>query len=180
MFHDQHPQTVQRRSDFLFCWNSTPVTVVCHCIRCQCFILLPNVWIVFKIYFAILHNTVARNNVQHCIRLNKHLHYIWIVMLHIQVICFEHMAAWKRCDMRKVCGYIFEDHKLNVYQIFSQILRLYDDIYVGIYMPNLLKVYWNVSIQCKFLLCSCSEVCSDAFIICFLLTFLQHGCMLKS
>ena len=123
--------------------------MVRHCIRRLCFILLPNVWVVFKKYFAILHNIVARNNVQHCIRLNKQkegkksfrtfaLHPDSHV--HIQVICSEHMAAWKRCcDMRKVCGYIFEDrkrcnvlHELNVYWIFSQILRLYDDIHIGI------------------------------------------------
>ena len=75
--------------------------------------------VVFKIYFAFLHKIVARNNVQQSIRLNKQkekrkvfalLHYIRLVMLHIQVICFEHMAAWKRCcDMQKVCGNIFED-----------------------------------------------------------------------
>ena len=75
------------------------------------------------------------------------MHYIWVVMLHIQVICFEHMAAWKSCcDMRKVRGYIFENHKtikrrnvwhkLNIHQIFSQILRLYDDIYPGIYAES--------------------------------------------
>ena len=33
--------------------------------------LLPNVWVVFKIYFAILHKIVAINNVQQSIRLNK-------------------------------------------------------------------------------------------------------------
>ena len=62
-------------------------------------------------------------------------------MLHIRIICVEHMAAWKRrdSDMRKECGNIFEDCKrhnvqpnLNVHQRFSQILRLYDDIYTGI------------------------------------------------
>ena len=63
--------SLAKTPDFLLHWNVTPVTVVHHCIRCQCFILLPNVWVVFKIYFAILHNIVARNNVQHCIRLNK-------------------------------------------------------------------------------------------------------------
>ena len=35
------------------------------------FILLPSVWVVFEIYFAILHKTVAINNVQQSIRLNK-------------------------------------------------------------------------------------------------------------
>ena len=44
-----------------FVENFTPVTVVRHCIRCQCFILPPNVWVVFKIYFAILHKIVAIN-----------------------------------------------------------------------------------------------------------------------
>ena len=49
----------------------TPVAVVRHCIRRQCFILLPNVWVVFKIYFAILHKIVAVNNVQHSIKQAK-------------------------------------------------------------------------------------------------------------
>ena len=51
------------------------------------------------------------------------------------------MAAWKRrSDMQKVCGNIFEDRKwhniqpnLKVHQRFSQILWLYNDIYIGIY-----------------------------------------------
>ena len=169
--------------------------MVHHSIKHQCFILLPNVWVVFKIYFAILHNIVARNNVQHCIRLNKqkekkkvftHLHYIRVVMLHIWVVCFEHMAAWTRCcDMQKVCGYIFEDckrrtvrHKLNVHRIFNQILWLYDDIYIGI--CQIFSNYWNVSIQCKFLFSCQSEVCSDALVTLFSLSFSQHGCVLKS
>ena len=41
--------------------------------------------------------------------------------------------------MRKVCGNIFEDHKrlnLNVHQRFSQILQLYNDIYIGIYAES--------------------------------------------
>ncbi len=54
------------------------------------------------------------------------------------------MAALKRrSDMRKVCGHIFEDRNvqlyLNIHRRFSQIFRLYDDIYIG-NMPNLLKV----------------------------------------
>ena len=99
--------------------------MVCHCIRRQCFILLPNVWVIFKIYFAILHKIVTINNVQQSIKqakgfFFKFLHYIWLAMLHNWVICFEHMAAWKRCsDMRKVCGNIFEDRKrCNVQQMF--------------------------------------------------------------
>ena len=44
------------------------------------------------------------------------LHYIQLVVLHIWVICFEHMATWKRCDiMRKVCGNIFEDRNVQLY-----------------------------------------------------------------
>ena len=117
--------------------------MVRHCIRRQCFILLPNVWVVFKIYFAILHKIVAISNIQQSIRLNKQkekekafalLHDIQLTMLHVRVICFEHMAAWKGCsDMRKVCGNIFENRKrrnvqlnLNVHQRFSQIFQLYD------------------------------------------------------
>ena len=34
-------------------------------------VLPPNVWVVFKIYFAILHTIVAISNVQQSIRLNK-------------------------------------------------------------------------------------------------------------
>jgi len=45
--------------------------VVRHCIRRQCFILLPNVWVVFKIYFAFLYKIVAIYNIQQSIRLNK-------------------------------------------------------------------------------------------------------------
>ena len=45
--------------------------MVRHCIRRQCFILLPNVWVVFKIYFAILHKIVAINNVQQRIKQAK-------------------------------------------------------------------------------------------------------------
>ena len=130
---------------FSFIKTLLHVTVVRHCIRRQCFILLPNIWVVFKIYFAIPHKIVAINNVQQSIKQARGkkiivlLHYIQLAMLHIWVICFEHMAAWKRCsDMRKVCGNIFEDCKrhnvqlnLNVHQRFSQILRLYDDIYTG-------------------------------------------------
>ena len=143
MFHDQQPWTVQQRPDFFFHQNFTPVTAASHCIRHQCFISLPNVQVVLKIYFSI--HIVARNNVQHGIKQAKGgerfacLHYIRVVMLHIRVICFEHIAAWTRCcDMRKVCGNIFEDRKrcnvqlnLNVHLRFSQIFQLYD-IYIGI------------------------------------------------
>ena len=59
------------------------------------------------------------------------------------------MAEWKRsCDMRKVCGYIFEDrkkrnvrHKLNIQWTFSQILWLYDDIYIGLYIYIYIYIY---------------------------------------
>ena len=66
-------------------------------------------------------------------------HYIHLVLLYIQVICFEYMAAWKRCDMQNVCGNIFEDckrrnvqHKFYVQHIFSQILQLFSDTFIGI------------------------------------------------
>ena len=92
----------------LFCQNFTPVTVVHHCIRHQCFILLPDVWVVFKIYFAILHKIVARNNIQQSIRLNKQkekkkvfalLLHIRLGMLHIWVICFDRrdVVLCERC-----------------------------------------------------------------------------------
>ena len=80
--------------DFLFHQNFTPVTVVRHCIRRQCFTLLPNVWVVFKIYFAILHKIATINNVQQSLKQAKGteffcavLHYIQSVMLHIRVVC---------------------------------------------------------------------------------------------
>ena len=45
--------------------------------------------------------------------------------------------------MRKVRGNIFEDRKrhnvqldLNIHRRFSQIFRLYDDIYIGIYAES--------------------------------------------
>ena len=134
MFHDQHQWRIFR-------WNFIPVTVVRHCIRRQCYILLPNVWVVFKIYFAILHNIVARNNIQHSIWLNRQkekeevftsLHYICLVMLHIWVICFEHRDAvtWK------VCGYIFEDCKRHNVQHKFNVLHIYIYIYI-----NLVKSY---------------------------------------
>ena len=71
------------------------------------------------------------------------LHYIQSVMLHIRVVCLQHMASWKRRDMQKVCGDIFKDRKwrniqpnLNVHQRFCQILRLYNNIYTGIYAES--------------------------------------------
>ena len=107
--------------------------MVHHCIRRQCFILLPNVWVVFKIYFAILHKIVAINNIQ-SIRLNKQNE----KKKKFSCFCttsgqpcytsrsfaFKHMAAWKRCsDMQKVCGNIFEDRNiqlnLNVHHRFG-------------------------------------------------------------
>ena len=47
------------------------------------------------------------------------------------------LSTWKGCcDMRKVCGNIFEGcnvrQKINVKHISSRNLRLYDDIYIGI------------------------------------------------
>ena len=58
-----HRQSSEKLT-FSFVKTLPPVTVVCQCIRYQCFILLPNDWVVFKICFAILHNIVARNNIQ--------------------------------------------------------------------------------------------------------------------
>ena len=67
-------------------------------------------------------------------------------MLHIRVVCFEHMAAWKTCcDMQKVCGYIFEGCKRhNVWHTLMFIGYLvksdgYTMIFI-LYMLNLLKV----------------------------------------
>ena len=69
---------------------------------------------------------------------------LWLVILHIRVICFEHMATWKRCcDMWKVCGIFLKtikgiiQHNLNVHQRLSQILQLHGLYW---YMLNLLKV----------------------------------------
>ena len=91
--------------------------MVRHCIRRQCFILLQNVWVVFKIYFAIPKKIVAINNVQQRTRLNKQnennkvfafLHYFRSAMLHIR-------AIKRHSDMRKVCGNIFEDRNVQLY-----------------------------------------------------------------
>ena len=195
MFHDQHPQTIQRRTDFLFRQNFTPVTVVRQCIRRQCFILLPNVWVVKKIHFAILHKIVAINNVQQCIRLNKQkekkkvfalLHYFWSAMLHIRVICFQHMAAWKRrSDTCKVCGNIFEDRNVQLY------LNIHcrfggDFVKSSGYMMTFILVYAESfksigMLASRVSFCCCqSKVCSDAFVNLFSPSFLQHGCVLKS
>ena len=60
--------------------------------------------------------------------------------------------------MRKVCGNIFEDRNiqlkrsLQIWQRFSQIFQLYDDIYIGI--CRIFEKYRNVSIQSEFLLLS--------------------------
>ena len=101
--------------------------MVHHCIRRQCFILLPNVWVVFKIYFAILHKIVAINNVQQSIRLNKQNEKkkkrkksfrasALLPVSHVTHPGHLHMAAWKRrSDMRKVCGNIFEDRNVQIY-----------------------------------------------------------------
>ena len=44
------------------------------------------------------------------------MHYFQSAMIHIQVICFWHMAAWKRrSDTQKVCGNIFEDHNIQLH-----------------------------------------------------------------
>ena len=123
--------------------------MVRHCIRRQCFILLPNVWVVFKIYFAILHKIVARNNVQQSIRLNKRkrkkksfrvfaLHPVSHVTHCRWDVRFEHKAAWKRCDICERCVVIFRNVQpnLNVHRRFSQILRLYDDIIVLVYAES--------------------------------------------
>ena len=132
---------------FSFVETLLHVTVVRHYIRRQCFILLPNIWVVFKIYFAIPHKIVAINNIQ-------------------QSIIFED------CKRHNV------QLNLNVHQRFSQIFRLYDDIYIGICW--IFWKYWNVSIQSKILLCCRSKVCSDAFINLFSLSFTHHGGVLKS
>ena len=96
--------------------ETTPVTVVRHCIRHQCFILLPNVWVVFKIYFAILHKIVAINNVQQSIRLNKQrkkkkvfalLHYIRLAMLHIRSFAFSTWMPGRDVLICERCVVIF-------------------------------------------------------------------------
>ena len=117
--------------------------MVRHCIRRQCFILLPDAWVVFKMYFAILHKIVAINNVQQRITLNKQKEKkfsLFALLLVSHVTHPGHLllayGRMERSNMRKVCGNIFEACNvqlyLNVHQRFSQIFRLYDDIYIGI------------------------------------------------
>ena len=113
----------------------TPVTVVHRCIGCQCFILLPKVGVIFNIlpFFRKLLKEITFDKILDEIskrKKNVHLHYIRLVILHIQVVCFEHVATWKRCcDMQKVCGNSFEDrkrhnvqHNLNVDWRYGRIL----------------------------------------------------------
>ena len=71
--------------------------------------------------------------------------------------------------MRKMCGNIFEDRKrrnvqlnLNVHRRFSQIFRLYDDIYIGIYAESF-KSIGMLAYRVSFCCCQ-SKVCSDTFV----------------
>ena len=69
---------------------------------------------------------------------NTRLHYIWVVMLHIQVVCFERIATWKGCyDMQKVCENISEgcnvQQKLNVKHICLVKTYGYTMIFILVY-----------------------------------------------
>ena len=112
---------------------------VCHCIRHQCFVLLPNVWVVLKTCFAFLHNIVARNNVQHSIKQTKGKEKSFCAFALHQACHVTHPGCllWAHGLMEemlwhvKVCGNIFEDHKrcnvwhkVNIQHIFSQIVWL--------------------------------------------------------
>ena len=96
------------------------------------------------------------------------------------------MAAWKRrSDMRMVCGHIFEDRNiqlyLNVHRRFGGDLvksSSYTMIFILVYAESFKSIgmlAYRVSFGC----CR-SKVCSDAFVNLFSLSFLQHGCVLKS
>ena len=91
MFHDQCSE------ERTFSFVETLLQLLWSATASGTNVLLPNVWVVFKKYFAILHKIVAINNIQQCFRLNKQkeknkvfalLHYFRLAMLHIQVICF--------------------------------------------------------------------------------------------
>ena len=105
-------------------------------------------------------------------------------MLHIRVVCFEHMAAWKGCcDMRKVCGNIFEDRNvqlnLNVHQDLVKSSG-YTMIFILVYAESF-KSIGMLAYRVSFCCCQ-SKVCSDAFEKKIPLSSLQiqHGCLLKS
>ena len=171
------------RTDFLFCQNSTPVTVVCHCIRRQCFILLPNGWVVFKIYFAILHKIVARNNVQQSIRLNKQKGKKKITLWHyFGQPCYTSgsfaFSTWPHgrdvliCER---CVVIF----LKTVTFIGDLVKSsgYTMIFMLVYAESF-KSIRMLAYRVNFCCCR-SKVCSDAFVNLFSQSFLQHGCMLK-
>ena len=86
--------------------------------------------------------------------------------------------------MQKVCGNIFEDRNvqlyLNVHRIFGEDLVKssgYTMIFILVYAESFKSIgmlAYRVSFCCR------SKVCSDAFENLFSLSFLQHGCVLKS
>ena len=96
------------------------------------------------------------------------------------------MAAWKRrSDTRKVYGNIFEDRNiqlyLNVHHRFGGDLvksSSYTMIFILVY-AEYFKSIRMLAYKVGFCCCR-SKVCSDAFANLFSLSFLQHGCVLKS
>ena len=87
--------------------------------------------------------------------------------------------------MRKVCGNIFEDCNVQLYlnvhrRLGGDLVRSsgYTMIFILVYAESF-KSIRMLAYRASFCCCR-SKVCSDAFINLFSLSFLQHGCLLKS
>ena len=87
--------------------------------------------------------------------------------------------------MRKVCGNIFEDRKvqlyLNVHRGFGGDL-VKSSGYTMIFILVKAESFKSIGMLAyRVSFCCClSKVCSDAFVNLFSPCFLQHGCVLKS
>ena len=162
--------------------------MVHHCIRRRCFILLPNVWVVFKIYFAILHKIVAINNVQQSIKQKKRKKRKNFCFCTIsgqpcytsRSFAFSTWLHGRDVLICERCVVIFLKTVKGV--TFNLILTFSRDLvkssgYTMIFILVYAESFKSIGVS----FCSCrSKVCSDAFVNLFSPSFLQHGCMLKS
>ena len=90
--------------------------------------------------------------------------------------------------MRKVCANIIEDRNVQLYlnvhcRFGGDLLHLvksssYTMILILVYAESF-KSIGMLAYRASFCCCQ-SKVCSDAFVNLFSLSFLQHGCVLKS
>ena len=176
--------------DLLFRWNFTPVTVVHHCIRRQCFVLLPNVWVVFKIYFVILHNIVTRNNVQQRIRLNKQKKKVTHICITSGYLCYtsrsfalstwphgrdvETCKRWVAIFLKTVKGVMFDINLMFIGYLVKHYSYIW--VYLYWYMLSLLKVSECKHTQWVFVMLSIWSLfrCSRKFVFTeFLTTWLS-------